>query len=85
MTDDIKSKIIERLLGGGLDTVRGRSALAQSLIAPIRARVDYKSLGRNVFMVDELGFVCKECGLRHEDSEYAHSFDECVAYGVMDS
>ena len=37
-----------------LDTDEGRAALAQSMAYPLRRVIDYQSIGRNLFMVDEL-------------------------------
>jgi hypothetical protein len=32
----------------------GRAALANSMIAPIKARIDYSGIGRKIFLVDQL-------------------------------
>jgi hypothetical protein len=45
-----KSQIIAKYL----DSAEGRSKLAQSMIAPLRARRDYASIGRKCFIVEPL-------------------------------
>ena len=60
--------------------------------------LDYQSVARKVFIVDELpggalpiydkdpfGFKCEKCGMTHEDKEHVHSLRECIAHQVMES
>jgi hypothetical protein len=37
-----------------LNTKEGREKLAASMIQPLRARLDYSSIGRRIFLVDQL-------------------------------
>lgn len=82
MSDKLKQDLVNRLIG----SQEGRRKLAQSMIAPIRQRLDYTSVGRKTFLVDEIwAFVCPDCGFRHVDKDYQHPYEECVANGVMES
>lgn len=53
--------------------------------SPLRRGLDYSSVGRKTFLVDDLGFICEQCGFRHQDKNYVHSNEECTVHGVMDS
>lgn len=44
----------ERLIGEYIQTSAGRQRLAQAMVAPLRARLDYSSVARRTFLVDEL-------------------------------
>lgn len=46
----LREQIIQQALG----TAEGRSRLAQSMIAPLRARLDYQGIARRTFLVEEL-------------------------------
>jgi hypothetical protein len=85
MNDDLKKAILEKLTGQSLSSPGVRSRIAASMIAPLRERRDYQSLGRRTFLVEELGFRCAECGFSHPDKGYVHPDDECAVYGIMES
>jgi len=44
----------EQILFQALSTGEGRSALAQSMMAPIRRSLDYQGIGRRLFQVEEM-------------------------------
>ena len=44
----------EALIAQALDTPQGRVALAQAMVEPIRRALEYQSIGRRLFTVDEL-------------------------------
>lgn len=41
-------------IAAALDTPEGRQALARSMIEPIKASLEYQSIGRKLIMIDEL-------------------------------
>ena len=43
-----------RLIQAALSTTEGRSRLAVAMAAPLRTRLDYASIGRRVFMVEQM-------------------------------
>lgn len=42
------------ILNQYLGTSAGRARLAQSMVQPLRTRIDYQSIGRKVFLVEQL-------------------------------
>lgn len=44
----------EAIIASALATDEGRAALAQSMVEPIRKRLEYQAIGRKLLMVDEL-------------------------------
>ena len=52
---------------------------------PLRRNIDYQSIGRKTFLVDDMGFNCGKCGFWHENKKYVHSDAECAIFGVMES
>lgn len=77
--DDVKQKILDEYM----QSSAGRQKLAASMAAPLRTRRDYTSVGRKIFMVEQLGFHCDKCGFMYEDKDYVHSEDECVVAEVL--
>lgn len=47
---EVRQSIISEYIG----STEGRSRLAQSMVAPLRARMDYQSIGRRTFLVEQL-------------------------------
>jgi hypothetical protein len=45
---------IQRLISESIGSTEGRRQLASSMIQPLRARMDYQSLGRRTFLVEQL-------------------------------
>lgn len=54
----------EQLIRDVISSSVGRRSLASSMIAPIRARMDYQAVGRKTFLVDQMPDPpkCGQCG-----------------------
>jgi hypothetical protein len=44
----------EQIIRQALESQQGRQRLAQAMVAPIRQRMDYQSVGRRTFLVEQL-------------------------------
>jgi hypothetical protein len=47
-------QVRERIIGEYIQSSAGRQLLAQAMVAPIRRRLDYTSVARRTFLIDEL-------------------------------
>ena len=54
LSETITEDIRDQILSQALSTTEGLSRLAQSMAAPLRARLDYQSVGRRTFLVEQL-------------------------------
>lgn len=52
--DFIPPEVRSQLISQYLASSEGRSRLAASMVAPLRARMDYQSIGRRTFLVEQL-------------------------------
>jgi hypothetical protein len=52
--DQIPNEVREQIIRQYVATSEGRTRLAQSMVAPLRARMDYQSIARRAFMVEQL-------------------------------
>ncbi len=50
----LRNRYRDCLIAQALGTHEGRVALAEAMVAPIRAALNYQSIGRKLLMVDEL-------------------------------
>lgn len=52
--DSILPEIRDQIIAQALSSTEGRSRLAAAMVAPLRARRDYQSVARRVFMVEQM-------------------------------
>lgn len=81
-----KDEIVDRskLLEDALSTKEGRMRLAATMVAPLRGRMSYQSVGRRAFGVDPLWF-CEKCGTHFgsEAEKESHAADDCLVAEIM--
>lgn len=75
MTTEEIEKIIESSKN------RGLSSLAKVMVAPLKIRKDYSSIGRSIFSHT---LLCSSCGLDVENGVLA-GCRECVTRSIMES
>jgi hypothetical protein len=79
----ISQELRDALIARAIETPTIRRRLGESLAMPLRNRMDYQSVARKTFIVDQLpGFHCAECGFHHADKDHVHSDEECLATSV---
>lgn len=54
VVDDSDDNLRQSYIAKYLSSPAGRSALAQSMVQPLRRNLDYHSIGRKIFMVQDL-------------------------------
>jgi hypothetical protein len=66
-----------------ISSIERRRAIASSMIAPLRSRIDYQSVGRRTFSVDQLPEKCGQCG-KPAGTGIKDGCRECIIHGVME-
>jgi len=74
--------INEKVLKNFLENPEARTSLAMAMIAPIKAKLDYASIGRKTMSVEPIGFFCEKCKFTHVDVAHVHSDEECLTASV---
>lgn len=78
MDDALKNDIIAKYINSGI----AKQNLARSMVAPLRNRLDYTSVARKTFIVEEiLCEVCKKPTVEGANAGCPH----CIARDVIES
>jgi hypothetical protein len=78
ISDALRNDIITKYINSSA----GKQNLARSMIAPLRTRLDYSSIGRKAFLVEEV--LCEVCGKPTIEGANA-GCPHCITRDVIES
>lgn len=72
-----------RILRDYLSSSKGQSKLAATMALPLRQRMDYQSLGRKTFLMEDMNEPCGTCRRTDYDEGHAAGCQECSVRSVL--
>jgi hypothetical protein len=82
MSSKISDALRDDIIAKYINSSAAKQNLARSMIAPLRTRLDYSSIGRKAFIVEEvLCEVCKKPTVEGANAGCPH----CIARDVIES
>lgn len=83
---NIDPKVKEQIIKNYLESTKGKQKLAESLVAPLRRRLDYQSVARKTFLVEELPMVtCPECDSKFNGEHPDNGCSLGHIYNIMET